>query len=454
LIAILVALAAGYVVALSPIFGIALIVLLVGASAVLLDPDAVERATATLLLGGATILGYGFANVGVPGPVPLPAAELLLLPLAGVALLSRTRIDSRVLIPLFLYVGLVVMRVALDYPVYGKLAIRDATTAIEAFTVLIGYRAIARDGLETWIRRLRWIFALVLIYASLSPLEEQLQAASPMVGLQRPVALLGSMAGVKFAAIAAAFFFVVFAGGWKRVVILGWSIGLLGIFQARSLYLLFPVAALVCGWALRRPFKMVATIAAACLVGVIALMQFSTLELEGRRGEVSGAFYLQHFKTLLGEEGTGAGTVEDRQEWTRQTLQHVTSSPKTFAFGVGLGPDLTFGFHRDGEVDVRKPHNDYLETFARLGIIGLMMFIWLIFALLKPIVHQIRHGGGRRWGFCAWVLTATVIYMGVAAVQPLLAFPYGTVPLFFFLGMGYAAATGNIGPLPAPQRPH
>ena len=32
------------------------------------------------------------------------------------------------------------------------------------------------------------------------------------------------------------------------------------------------------------------------------------------------------------------------------------------------------------------------------------------------------------------------VYLGIAATQPLLAFPYGTVPLFFIMGMGIAAA--------------
>jgi hypothetical protein len=40
---------------------------------------------------------------------------------------------------------------------------------------------------------------------------------------------------------------------------------------------------------------------------------------------------------------------------------------------------------------------------------------------------------------CAWVLAASVIYLGVAATQPYLAFPSGTVPLYFMLGMGLAA---------------
>ena len=51
---------------------------------------------------------------------------------------------------------------------------------------------------------------------------------------------------------------------------------------------------------------------------------------------------------------------------------------------------------------------------------------------------EARDGESER--FCAWIVASVITYPRVAASQPLLSFPYGSVPLFFLLGMGLAAA--------------
>jgi O-antigen ligase len=89
---------------------------------------------------------------------------------------------------------------------------------------------------------------------------------------------------------------------------------------------------------------------------------------------------------------------------------------------------------------VRKPHDDYLEVFARTGIVGLALFLWILIAALTPVVRRVRRGDGAEARFCVWILAASCVYLLIAATQPLLAFPYGTVPLFTLLGMGIAAA--------------
>lgn len=62
-------------------FAIVLLLLLVGAASLSLIN--VERGVTLLLVGGATLLGKGWANLGIPGAVPLPITELLFIPLRG-----------------------------------------------------------------------------------------------------------------------------------------------------------------------------------------------------------------------------------------------------------------------------------------------------------------------------------------------------------------------------------
>jgi O-antigen ligase len=135
------------------------------------------------------------------------------------------------------------------------------------------------------------------------------------------------------------------------------------------------------------------------------------------------------------------------------------SSLPSALFGVGLGPDLASGFRLAGDVFVRKPHNDYLEILARTGIVGLGLFLWLVGVLVVPLGMAARRSSRLEGRFCAWVLATSVCYFGIANTQPLLAFPYGAVPLFFFLGAGLAVTEPVIaasarahGGLPAESR--
>ncbi len=152
-----VAVAAGGVAAVeSPIIalGIALAVAAIGAAS--FNLVSTERAATLVLLCGVMILGKGWANLGIPGAVPVPLTEIIFLPLAMIALLDRkTRLDPRILLPLCLYATLVGIRLLFDYPVWRVFAIRDTTPALEAFIMVIAHRAVMRDGVEAWHRRMR-----------------------------------------------------------------------------------------------------------------------------------------------------------------------------------------------------------------------------------------------------------------------------------------------------------
>ena len=409
---------------------------------VLMTRASVVRAGTLLLLGGTLILGYGFANLGLQiGGPPIPLTEIILLPLIALVLLDeRIRVDLRILVPLFVFAGIVVARLILDYPEYETLAVRDTTLAIEAFALVLGYRAIARDGLGPWLARLNVLFGLLVLYACTFPWRHALQRNSPTVGLQRDVPLLGSFEGLPPRLGVALLFFAVFSWGARRVVLLSASLAIALFAQSRGIYLILPVAVLVLGWIRRASGKVLAASVALVVPAVVVLSLLSAAGGQGRLGDVSASFYSEHVGTLLGGEGKGAGTVDDRLEWARATVDLVGRSPVSVLFGVGLGPDLTFGFRQGGEILVRKPHNDFLEVYARLGLVGFAAFTWLLVVAITPIVRCARRSSGIEGRFCSFVVAGSVVMFGIALTQPLLAFPHGAVPTFFLLGAGYSVA--------------
>jgi hypothetical protein len=449
--AVLAAVAIGIIVAVAPMLGFIGGIAVLALAIAYADTLVVERVGGIVLLGGAMVLGYGFANLGVRlGPVPLPATEILLAPLALIAVAHRrTRLDGAILLPVCLFAILVVIRLAFDYPVWGIFAVRDSTLAIEMFILLVGYRAVMRDGLAAWIRRLRWIFLAVLAAGLLEPFQATIKALSPTVGLQRATPLFDTK-GVKFSVIAGGLFFVIF--GWKllRPVLLGIVTGLVGIFQARTLYLMFPISFAALAWLSRRGTQIVSQFVPAALLGIVMLVAAASLSIQGTEGEISTEFFTAHVRTLLGEEGPNAATIEARESFFQQTLSFVAQSPGTVLVGVGLGPDLTFGqwVAEEGQL-VRNPHDAYLEVYARTGLLGFVLFMWVLIACMTRIGRHARRGHGATQLFCSWAFAACLVYLGVAAAQPILAFPYGSVPLFFFLGMGLAAAKGPVATAPA-----
>jgi len=431
----------GYAVAESSMIAIAAAAAVFAVGAASLNLITAERAVTLVLLYGVMLLGKGWANLGIPGAIPIPATEILFVPLAAVALFDRpTRLDARILVPLCLFACLVGTRLLFDYPVWRIFAIRDTTPALEAFILLIGHRAVMRDGVQAWIRRMRHLTVIVLIYGTVYPFVSNAGVTSPSVGLQRDAPLFDPT-GVKFSVIAMSLYFWIFGKGWVRYLSLGLAMGLLAQYQARSLYLMLPIAVLVAGWATRSSLRTLARIIPAVVIAGLIVLWASAMAIEGTEGPVSTDFLSSHLNTLTGADGPNAKTIDARQDFFAKTVSEVAQNPGTLIVGLGLGPDLTFGqwIGKEGQL-VRNPHNSYLETFARTGLLGFGLWMSVLLGCLIPIARRARSGFGPTERFCGWILAAAVVYLGVAAVQPIMAFPYGSVPTFFLLGMGVAAS--------------
>ena len=66
---------------------------------------------------------------------------------------------------------------------------------------------------------------------------------------------------------------------------------------------------------------------------------------------------------------------------------------------------------------VRYPHNLYLDNAVRLGIIGLVLFLYIIFTFFRMgwnIVHQGRDGFIRNWGLCLLAALCAFLINGIS----------------------------------------
>ncbi len=405
--------------------------------------------TSWMALSGALVLLYGFANLGIPaGGLAVPVTDVL-LGIGLVVTLPEARGQAgRRAVRLWLALATVAaVRLGTDAPRFGLLAVRDALMPAEAGFLVLGYH-LARAGTDCIVRRLRWVFLVCALYFALYPVRDLLAALGPIVGIQRPVPLLGQYAGAGPAAVAGFMFMLLLRpfGRWS-VLLAGAFLAELLVFQARGHYLALAAAVtLVVSFPGRggREARVRARVAGGLALGILLAASLFPLAPSGRLGQVTPEFYVEHVGTLLGREGPGAGTIRHRLDWYRHTWDLAWRTPYGVFVGVGYGVDLTGGFTVTGGIPVRQPHNDYLEVFARTGVIGLCLFIALLASIFLPILRAARDpasgapGTGER-RFLWWVAAGLVPYLVGAAAQPLLAFPYGTVPLFTFAGMGLAA---------------
>lgn len=356
------------------------------------------------------------------------------------------RLPSRISLALTAFLGFASARLIHDYGAFGNFAIRDFTTALEMLFLIVGVWVVRRYGIDTVIRLLTNIFRVALGYFALYPIFEKLAGLPLGVGLQHAAPLLGQRAGVATAAGAGLFFFLFVRPVPNSMLYVAGFVGVVLMVQARGLFVAAPLSVLFV-WVLAGPqasrmrSRLVALLLAACVVSPLMFL----LAPQGRMGPVDPRFLVSQLQTLLGEEGPGSGSIQSRLDFIDETFTVVRDTPGGWWIGAGLGPDLAGGFSADAETGtlVRKPHDDYLEVLARFGVIGFALFIYVVFSLLRLVVRAARRLGGREQRVAWFVVASAVVYLVIAATQPLLAFPYGTTPLFVFLGIGVAMATSE-----------
>jgi hypothetical protein len=396
-------------------------------------------------LAGPIVFGLGYANLGIRiAGLPIPLADVLLVALLARALVPViTGHEPLPDLPFLCALGLAaigLIRLAVDYGTYGVDAARDVVLPLELTFLLVGSWAMRRFGLERWIRALTWIFLAAIAYFLIVRLFDP---GGPIVGFTQPRPLFEPSWGVEIASTAgfAFFLWVRPVRRWSYLIALGF-VALAFLSQKRGIYLALPIATVVCvavAWhRLDRSARRGLLVLGGASVIVVALLL--ALAPAGRLGRFTPSLFFDQLRTLVGYEGEGSGTISDRAHWASGVIDQMNERPASYLVGLGLGPDLLRGFVDLRGLPVRKPHDDYLEVMARLGIPALLLMLGALVLPLVTIGRAARRRDGPERGYLLFALGASMAAMLVAATQPLLFYPFGTIPLAFYLGSGYVVA--------------
>jgi O-antigen ligase len=415
---------------------------------------------ALVALSPYIILNYGFDNLAVgAGGIHLPVGELLMLSALTLVILgpqkstlSGVRRDPLV-VCLFALLVLSLAHLVVDVPRYGMLAVRDSSLFFEAAFLLVGL-AWARNVRQTALL-VRWMFLVLLlnlVYVYTLPWNAQIQSWSPQFGVFHPVPLFGNYQQNGVFLVAGVLFCIWLAPSlvrWPRWVFLGLAIAQLGglaILQLRSMYvgiLLVLVILIILGQT--RKLLGAATTVAWGIGGVLALLLIVSslgIKLQGRMGPVDLSFIQEHADTVLalGDSNARMSHDVDRGQWYGEVWNRVRSSPSNMVVGEGFGQAL-IDFVTEQGIPVRQPHNTSLTILARLGFLGLS--IWLLFLVLlaRRYVQFLRRPSesAEASDLVLWLLMYSALAFLSTSVQPAFEFSHGAIPFFFLQGVAIGA---------------
>jgi O-antigen ligase len=132
------------------------------------------------------------------------------------------------------------------------------------------------------------------------------------------------------------------------------------------------------------------------------------------------------------------GTTAAREQAWRLVFDYVSESPSRALVGVGPGPDFLVAsgarpyFGQVHQNDIRVPHNVLLNYYARLGLVGLGLFLALVVSLVRAAWHLVITTRPRTVDLAQVLITATLLLASLVGV--ILESPFGAVPFFWALG--------------------
>jgi len=176
--------------------------------------------------------------------------------------------------------------------------------------------------------------------------------------------------------------------------------------------------------------KAVATLIIVLLVslGIVGISQLAIGErfVGATRGFSQGA-----------TEIAGSGTASARISAWNQVAQYVNSSPARIGFGIGFGTDYMqqsgalralVNADQGSRTLPRQPHNYWLNTYARIGLLGMGILLILLTQTLKIVAKVLREP--TRYG--VETLMSSLIFAAlipVATFGVVLESPFGALSL-------------------------
>lgn len=413
------------------------------------------------LLAGYLMFDKAFAYLHLPG-TPLYVGEMVLAvgALGALAATGYLRVPARdepilALLAVFMLWGLI--RFLPGMSAYGIDAVRDSALWYYCLFAFFATAAFARspDLLKRLLVQLARLTPWLLLWLPLSLALAPLAKKAPYVPFTTVSVLSHKPGNAAIAALLVLGCMWLFPEGRSAGSRGAWSIMALIVIALAATQnrgaLLGVAAGGIVGLAfLRDRLRLIGQ--AVVIIGIgLALATLLSLKIpfagvQGR--EFSASQLVDNVISLGGEKSPGnlGGTVEGRQElWSRVLDKQVTDGH--LIDGSGFGPNLAadVGVYDEGKETLRSPHNSHLDILARMGLIGLSLWIalWLgwYWRLIAGCRRFARQGLYARRQVAVLSLMVTTAILVSTFFDPQLEAPPMAALLWTTFGVGVAVTS-------------
>ncbi|MGH3331942.1 MAG: O-antigen ligase family protein [Nocardioidaceae bacterium] len=343
------------------------------------------------LLGGYLLFDRAFAYLHLPG-TPLYVGEMVLAvgAFAVLAAPGYLRVPMRdepilALLAAFALWGLI--RTLPGVGAYGIDAVRDAALWYYCSFAFLAIAALARssDLLERLVVQLARLTPWLLLWLPLGLVLTPMAADAPSVPFTTVSVLSHKPGSAAIAALLVLGCMWLFRDGRSTRSREAWSLMALVVIALAATQnrggLLGAAAGAMVGLAFipDRPRLIVRAVAITALGLGLAVLLSLKVPFPGVQGrEFSASQLIANVVSLGGKESPGnlGGTVDGRQElWSRVLDKQVADG--RLVDGSGFGPNLAadVGVLDEGKDTLRSPHNSHLHVLARMGLVGISLWI-------------------------------------------------------------------------------
>lgn len=422
------------------------------------------------LVCGYIIGNRGFAQIAPAGGLPLFFGELGLG--ASIALVGfrhamrrelpwrRDWLNSLLVLLLVLGAG----RMIFDLPSYGIVALRDFAALYYAIFFFIAQSIAQEENARRLLSR-----ALTVTFVAL-PITALLAELFPAFFFNRltvagiPVILYKGdlLSTFQFAG----FIWLLPRGpadirhnAWRWLMALASLVaGFNNLSRAGMMGLLVALAFL----AAARWFRPVVVTLAVSVCGLLGSFAYSLVQ-EKSISQTRAYYVYEHLQSLVDVDGTRIYAHPDtadsgdnnrfRLVWWK-TIVNETLSASPF-LGLGFGHDIAHGFVQaydpmmEGDFTARSPHSILFTIFARMGLVGLVVFLAVMIVLVITTVRLARHirsdpSGHNREPLVLLAVAWTVLTSACFGV--VLEGPMGAIPFWIILGLAHARISQILAP--------
>jgi O-antigen/teichoic acid export membrane protein len=411
------------------------------------------------LLLGYLLFDRGFAWLHVPG-TPVFIGETVFALGMLMVITTRVRMGSvahastpLVILLLFMLWGLV--RGVPGIPTYGFDALRDLAMSYYGLAawfvalLLIGREQRLWHWLELYGRAIPWVVVWLLPALLLQDIFDARPPFVPDGGVSVFAHKIGSLAD--HATLGLLYFWLirrdehVMDPRWRTALtsLIVVTVCVAAIINRGSFVSVAAGVAVL--WFLdgRRTGAVVGRIVAIGLTLLIVALVFDVrLPAFSNEREVSAQQFVANALSVVDPTGANqdlSGTADWRLQYWQTMIADVTENYPIAGLGPGVNLRIRYG-EQDEEPPARDAHNSHVAIYARLGLIGLALWIllwWTWFAhMLKVRRSALMTGEVRRAGLAGWLIAAEVMILVNAIFDPTLEGPQVAIWTWALFGVG------------------